>query len=93
MAIEIDVVLKDTENGFDQFIVGQQRSSTIHRFLYSPVKQRLIIEFASKGQPCYTYFDVPSEIIEQLIVAESLGKFFSANLRNQFKYQKGVVIE
>jgi hypothetical protein len=36
----------------------------------------------------YRYFDCPAEVYEDLIAAESKGRYFSACVRDQFRYQQ-----
>ncbi len=97
--MKTDFIECETTDGFDTYIVGhdvetgQQRSSSIHRFMYNKVTHQLIIEFASEGQPCYTYSDVPAEIVAEFADAESFGKFFYRNIRNTYNYIKIGIIE
>jgi hypothetical protein len=46
----------------------------------------LEIQFAS-GR-VYQYYDVPQEIFEGMLNAESKGKYFNASIRGQFRYQE-----
>jgi hypothetical protein len=49
----------------------------------------LEIQFAS-GR-VYQYYDVPQDIYEGMLDAESKGKYFNANIRGKFRYQEIVL--
>jgi KTSC domain-containing protein len=36
----------------------------------------------------YDYFDVPADIYQDLLAAESKGRYFNRHIRNAFRYQK-----
>jgi hypothetical protein len=46
----------------------------------------LEIEFTS-GR-IYQYFDVPAQMYEHLLSAESVGGYFNANIRGHFRYAR-----
>ncbi|MDR0833598.1 MAG: KTSC domain-containing protein [Candidatus Symbiothrix sp.] len=46
----------------------------------------LEVEFSHGG--VYQYFDVSEDVYEKLMNADSHGKYFSTNVRNDYKYQK-----
>lgn len=45
----------------------------------------LYLEYV-KG-PVYKYEDVPAQVFNELLAAESAGKFFHANIRDNFAYE------
>jgi hypothetical protein len=49
---------------------------------YDPVTRTLEIEFASGG--VYQYSDVPPEVFEELLVADSPGRYFHARIRARY---------
>jgi hypothetical protein len=59
-------------------------SSAIRAVAYS--EGMLYIRF-NTGQ-VYLYKNVPLEMYEDLIKADSIGKFHAAKIKNQFEYQK-----
>lgn len=61
-------------------------SSMIHSVGYDPDKRTLEIEFNSGG--VYQYFDVPPEEYEDLMQAESHGRYFLANIRDVYNYRR-----
>lgn len=63
-------------------------SSQLSSVAYDPESKILFIKF--QNQTVYSYSEVPVEIYEQLIAAESVGKFFNANIKTSFKYEKVV---
>jgi hypothetical protein len=52
---------------------------------YDPRRRFLDVEFRT-GE-LYRYFDVPSLCFQALLLAESKGRYFNSNIRNQFPYQ------
>ena len=57
------------------------KSSSINSI--GETKGGMIVEF--KGGARYKYFDVPSEIVGELIGADSVGKYFNSNILGQYK--------
>jgi hypothetical protein len=64
----------------------QVKSSSIRSVGYDPAAKILEVEFASGA--IYRHHDVPPEIYVDLLSAESVGKFYGANLRGKFQYAK-----
>lgn len=62
------------------------KSSNLRFVTYDPGTRILEVEFASGSQ--YRHFDVPPELYDGLIKAESAGRFYSQNLANKFGYAK-----
>jgi hypothetical protein len=48
--------------------------------------RQLYLRFHDGG--IYRYFDCPAEVYEELIAAESKGRYFSACVRDRFRYQR-----
>jgi len=61
-------------------------SSDLRSVGYDPTTETLEIEFHSGG--IYQYFDVPPDIHNALMSASSHGKYFAANIKNSFGWQK-----
>ncbi len=61
-------------------------SSNLASVGYNSENKILEIEFNHGG--VYQYFDVPKSEYEALMNASSHGKYFSANIRNDYKFQK-----
>jgi len=61
-------------------------SSNLASIGYDPSSKILEVEFKHGG--VYQYFDVPENIYEELMNADSHGVYFSANIRNDYEYQK-----
>ena len=69
-------------------------SSTIHSVGYDGAGQILEVRFW-KGRKeervpgdVYRYFDVPEKEHENLMKAESVGKYFHAHIRNNYRFEK-----
>lgn len=58
-------------------------SSNITSVGYDVATEEMRIQFASGG--LYTYPDVPMEVAEDFVGAESVGKFFFSNIRSQYE--------
>lgn len=61
-------------------------SSNLASIGYDEDKQILEIEFKHGG--IYQYIDVPIRVYEELMDADSHGKYFATNIRNDYEYQK-----
>lgn len=61
-------------------------SSNLASIGYDAESEILEIEFNHGG--IYQYFDVPENVYEELMNADSHGVYFSANIRNDYEYQK-----
>ena len=61
-------------------------SSNLASIGYDPSSKILEVEFKHGG--VYQYFYVPENIYEELMNADSHGVYFSANIRNEYEYQK-----
>lgn len=61
-------------------------SSNIASIGYSEEDSRLQIEFHNGG--VYDYFDVPADVHQQVMVAESTGRAFHQLIKGSFEYEK-----
>lgn len=61
-------------------------SSNLASIGYDAKNEILEVEFKHGG--IYQYFDVPENVYEELMNADSHGVYFSTNIRNDFEYQK-----
>ena len=61
-------------------------SSNIKAIGYDPSTQTLEVEFSNGG--VYRYTDVPAQVHADLMAAESVGRYFAANVRNAFKAER-----
>ncbi len=59
------------------------QSAAIESLAYDSDAHRLRATFRSSGRT-YEYEDVPEELYDQLMFADSLGAFFNAHIRDQF---------
>ena len=62
------------------------RSSMLKAIAYDEQSKVLTITFNNGGS--YEYYDVPKKVFDELISAESEGKYFLANVKNKFKFEK-----
>lgn len=53
---------------------------------YDAEKQTLCLRFRTGD--VYRYFDFPAPDYQSFLGAESKGRFFLANIRNQFRYER-----
>ena len=61
-------------------------SSNIATIGYDVDSQTLEIEFLSGG--VYQYFDVPEQIYEDIMSADSAGKYLNTNVKGVYRYSK-----
>jgi hypothetical protein len=62
------------------------KSSLITAVDYDESTKRLVVEFKNGGT--YVYGSVPPELYKDMIYSESVGKFFSANIKGVFPFEK-----
>jgi hypothetical protein len=58
-------------------------SSNLLSIGYDPQASILEIEFVSNGE-VWQYYDIPSNIFEELITADSKGRYFHRNIRGKY---------
>jgi hypothetical protein len=51
-------------------------------------KQLRLLELAFRSGAVYGYFGVPAHTYDELLRAESKGKYFNSHIRNRFAYAK-----
>ena len=61
-------------------------SSNLASIGYDAKNKILEIEFNHGG--VYQYFDVPQDVYDELMNADSYGKYFVHNIKNNYRYQK-----
>ena len=61
-------------------------STNLSRVRYDESSLTLEIEF--QGGRVYQYFDVPKHIFEELLRADSKGKFFHAQIKGHYRYAR-----
>jgi hypothetical protein len=61
-------------------------SSNLKSVGYDPQTQTLEIEFTSGA--VYQYVNVPPEIHQALIKADSLGRYFNDNIKENYSYRR-----
>ncbi len=61
-------------------------SSIIRTIEYFAIEQKLRVTFIKGSQ--YDYYNVPENIFEQALAAESIGQFFSLCIKDIYSYNK-----
>ncbi len=61
-------------------------SSNVSSIGYESDTLTLEVEFNDGS--IYQYFDVPEAVYQELIRANSIGKFMHAHIKNQYRYTK-----
>jgi hypothetical protein len=57
-------------------------SETLAWVSYSP--ERLVLELGFRNGSVYAYFDVPQATCDELLSADSKGRYFNHHIRNNF---------
>lgn len=65
-----------------------KKSSRILKMSYIKSKKLLTITFNSGA--IYEYYDVPTEVIDGITRADSLGKYFDKNIKGIYNYRRVV---
>lgn len=67
--------------------INVSNSSMISTLDYDRENQELTVTFKSGGK--YKYFDVPPDVFDQMSATEeSIGKFFTVNVKTKYRYEK-----
>jgi len=61
-------------------------SSAIRTVEYDEARQHLVITLANKRT--YRYLDVPPEVYQQFLAAESKGRFYNDHIRDVYIYER-----
>ncbi len=61
-------------------------SSNVAEIGYDPAT--MILEVAFLNGSVYQYFDVPESLYQELLHAESVGRFLNAQIKNSYRYTK-----
>jgi len=64
------------------------KSSNLHSAYYDNKKKKLSIKFTTDKDQSYIYSEVPKKVFDDLLKAESKGKFFHQFIKNKFKFEK-----
>jgi hypothetical protein len=67
----------------------QVDSEAIDEISYDERRSVLFVRFAHGDW--YSYFEVPADIYEAFVAAESHGRFFHDHIRDRYRYRKGLV--
>lgn len=59
-------------------------SSVLSGHAYDAPSQTLIVRMKSNDKE-YRYADVPQEVYDQMLAAESIGSFYSRNIRGKYQ--------
>jgi KTSC domain len=47
-----------------------------------------VFEAEFRSGEVYDYFDVPAQVVVKLLEAESIGRYFNAHIRSQYRFKK-----
>ena len=66
--------------------VAAVESTTLAVVAYDEAREVLQLEFRSRT--VYRYFGVPARVYEGLLRAQSLGRYFNAEIRGRFRHAR-----
>lgn len=61
-------------------------SSVIARVAYDETSNTLNVEFRNGG--VYQYYEIPPDVYEELVQAESAGVYFAQNIRDVYRFAR-----
>ena len=64
----------------------QLQSTSLNAATFQEQRGYLELEFGSGA--IYRYRDVPAQVYDELLRAESKGRYFNQHIRNRFRYAK-----
>ncbi len=62
------------------------KSSNVDAVSYDPGTKILSVRF--RGSGVYHYKDIPQEIVDGMMIAKSVGKFFIENIKGKYEVEK-----
>jgi hypothetical protein len=62
------------------------QSSNVAEIGYDPMTMTL--EVAYRNGSVYQYYDVPQVLYEELLRADSIGRFLNSQIKNNFRYAR-----
>ena len=63
-------------------------SSALSEVGYDYSHEMLAIRFRENNEHIYVYYDVPSEVYEDFISADSLGRYYNSYIKGQYSGDK-----
>ena len=63
------------------------QSAALEQVSYDEATHVLRAQFRQSGRT-YLYYDVPQDLYDRLLFADSLGAFFNAHIRDQFDFEE-----
>lgn len=60
-------------------------SSILEAVGYDPESQELVVHFSSMSHHEYVYYEVPESVFKDLLYANSVGKFFSQEIKGKYQ--------
>jgi len=85
-----EIVVDEQENTMNQntklesIVIAE--SSTIAKVEYDNLLNRMLVTF--KSGSTYQYVEVPHKVFDELVSAESAGKYFAANIKGKYEFLK-----
>lgn len=70
-----------------KWVYNTPESTCFSRVGYDSRNQVLIVVFRESGAE-YHYFDVPEDVWESFYDSTSLGRYFNANIKGNYEYEK-----
>lgn len=70
-----------------KWVYNTPESTCFSRVGYDSRNQVLIVVFRESGAE-YHYFDVPEDVWESFYDSASLGRYFNANIKGYYEYEK-----
>ena len=61
-------------------------SSAIEAVQYDAARRRLDVELTNRR--AYRYFDVPAEVYRSFMAADSKGRFYNDEIRDEYEYAR-----
>lgn len=63
------------------------QSTALEQVAYDPKAHILLAKFRASGRT-YAYREVPQELYDGLLFADSLGAYFNAHIRDRFAFEE-----
>lgn len=81
-------VVEEDAFSYEDIYMESVDSSALSEVGYDYSHEMLAIRFRENNEHIYVYYDVPSEVYEDFISADSLGRYYNSYIKGQYSGDK-----
>ena len=81
-------IVEEDAFSYEDIYMESVDSSALSEVGYDYSHEMLAIRFRENNEHIYVYYDVPSEVYEDFISADSLGRYYNSYIKGQYSGDK-----